>query len=319
MGQNKEEYRKLCERVHLPLFMQAWWYDTVCGPANWDAALYKDGKGVIVGAFPYYIYRKWEIPIIRMPEVTPFNGIWLKYPPNAKMHSRYSFERKVIGSLIEQLPPAAFFRQYFYYGFENWLPFYWRGFKQTLHYSYVLPDIKDTQALYRNMKGNARRNIQKAGKQMKVIKENKPEAFYALNQMTFERQGLTVPHDYELFVHINQTLQQRNQGAMYFARSREGKDHAAIYIVWDKSRANVLFTGSDPALRASGAVYLLHWHVINELSGKVGMYDFEGAMLPNVEPVYSALGAIRQPIHIIYKSKNRFYSAVSWLLNRPYY
>lgn len=319
MTQNKEAYRELCLQTPIPLFMQAWWYDTVCGPANWNAVLYRDGKDNIVGAFPYFLYRKWNMPIIRMPEATPFNGLWLKYPPGAKMHSRFSFERKAIGHLIDQLPAFALFRQYFYYGFENWLPFYWRGFKQTLHYSYVLPDIKDTQTLFNNMKGNARRNIQKAERLLRVFKENKPEEFYALNRMTFERQSLSIPHEYELFAHINKTLQQREQGAMYFARDLNGKPHAAIYVAWDSSRANVLFTGSDPALRASGAIYLLHWHVINELSGKVQAYDFEGGMLPNVEPVYAAMGATRQPIHIVYKAQNRLYAAASWILNRPYY
>ena len=137
--------------------------------------------------------------------------------------------------------------------------------------------------------------------------------------MTFERQGLSIPHHYERFKQINKTLLQREQGAMYFARDKAGKTHAAIYVVWDESRANVLFTGSDPSLRASGAIYLLHWHVINELSGKVQAYDFEGGMLPNVEGMYAAMGAVRQPIHIVYKAKNRFYAGISWLLNRPYY
>lgn len=317
--QNKEAYRKLCRQVPIPLFMQAWWYDTVCGTANWDVALYRDGKGMIVGAMPYYQYRRWKILIIRMPEVTPFNGIWLNYPSGSKTHSRYSFEREVMENLINQLPSFALFRQYYYYDFANWLPFYWKGFKQTLHYSYVLPDIRDTHKLYLNMKGNARRNIQKAKRQLRIIKEDKPEEFYALNSMTFERQGLKIPHNYSLFFRVNQELQRRNQGAMYFARGQGGVPHAAIYVAWDSNRANVLFTGSDPDLRSSGAIYLLHWHVMNELSGKVMCYDFEGGMLPNVELVYAAMGAVRQPIHIVYKAQNRLYSAISWLLGRPYY
>lgn len=319
MPQNKEAFRELCKENYLPLFMQPWWFDTVCGANNWDVVLHRDKKDKIIGAFPYYRYNKWGFNLIRMPEITPFNNVWLKYPSGMKQHSRYSFEREVMEALIEQLPNFAFFRQYFYYGFDNWLPFYWKGFKQTLHYSYALPDIGDPAALLRNMKGNARRNIQKAARQLKVSQENNPKEFFRLNQATFRRQGLPIPHDFGFFDQVNQVLQERGQGCMFFARDVQNRAHAAIYLVWDELMASVLFTGSDSSLRRSGAIYLLHWHAINEFSGRLTSYDFEGGMLPNVEPMYAAMGAIRQPIHIVYRSGNRLFSFLSWMLNRPYY
>ncbi len=319
MLQNKEAFRELCRETYIPLFMQPWWYDLVCGAHHWDVAIHRNKNGEIIGAFPYFLYRKFGLVIIRMPEATPFNNIWMRYPERMKLHSRYSFEREVIGQIIGQIPRFAFFRQYFYYGFENWLPFYWNGFKQTLHYSYALPDISEPEAILRNMKGNARRNIQKAARQLSVSQEDNPALFFRLNRATFNRQGLPIPHGFHFFLRVHTVLKERGQGCMFFARDQQNRAHAAIYVVWDERMASVLFTGSDPELRRSGAIYLLHWHAINELSKKVDHYDFEGGMLPNVEPMYAAMGAVRHPIHIIYRSRNRFYGFLSWLLGRPYH
>lgn len=37
---------------------------------------------------------------------------------------------------IDNLPKFDYFNMNFHYSITNWLPFYWRGFKQTTRYTY---------------------------------------------------------------------------------------------------------------------------------------------------------------------------------------
>lgn len=320
MPGRKELYANLCRQHYIPLFMQGWWYDCLCGPENWDVALALDKKGGVIGAMPYYIHRKFGLTILRMPELTPFNGIWINYPADIKQHTRYSWERKVMEQIIGQLPRFDYFSQYFYFGFPNWLPFYWAGFRETTHYSYALSLQGDENALWKNLKGNARRNILKAERQLSISSEADPGLFYQANRKTFERQGLPIPHSFESFRRLDDVLRSRSQGRMYFARDAGGQVHAAVYIVWDERMANVLLTGSDPELRKSAAIYLLYWQAIRDMARQgVRWFDFEGGMLPRVENVYAAFGASRQPIHIVYKSRNKWLALMSYLTKRPYH
>ena len=315
----KDRYGELCRQHYIPLFMQGWWYDCVCGPEHWGVALAFDENDRPTGAMPYHIHRKWGITILRMPELTPFNGAWINYPPNIKQHTRYSWERKVLEQLIAQLPPFDYFGQNFYFGFPGWLPFFWAGFQETTHYSYTLNLESGPETLWRNLKGNARRNIMKAERQLAISTEPDAALFYQANRKTFERQGLPMPHSFEVFRKLDTELRGRGQGRMYFARDATGKVHAAVYIVWDEHMADVLLTGSDPRLRKSAAIYLLYWQAIRDMAALgVRCFDFEGGMLPNVENVYAGFGATRQPIHIVYKARNRWLALLSLLTNRPY-
>ena len=43
---DKDSYRELCRlEPSISVFMQAFWMDAVCGEANWDVLLHRDGGG----------------------------------------------------------------------------------------------------------------------------------------------------------------------------------------------------------------------------------------------------------------------------------
>ncbi len=307
--------------------MQAWWLDVVChGADNWNVALSKDKSGKIIGALPYFNTRfKRFIPAIFTPTLTPFSGIWLDYPTEmTKMEAKLSWEHRVLNELIDQLPNKPIFEQRYAPTLTNWLPFCWKGFQQTTRYTYVLDDLSNLEAIWQGMKDKLRNTIRKAEKLVDVEKIERQEEqalsiFYALNQKTFQRQGIKMAYSLPFIQKIDTALALHGQRAIYFARDKSTSTphyHAAIYVVWDKKTAYCLMIGSDAELRASGAIALLLWRAIQDMAQKGLAFDFEGSMLPRIEPIYRAFGATPKPYFQIQKTSHLWYRLLTFFLLR---
>src|SRR6185312_12801223 len=101
---NKSIYKKICEqKVSLPVFLQPWWLDAVCG--EWDVEIAKKGEQV-TGVWPYAIVKKAGVTILRNPRLTPYLGPQVFYPEGIKESNADSFEHETVSELIKQLPEA---------------------------------------------------------------------------------------------------------------------------------------------------------------------------------------------------------------------
>jgi len=60
----------------IPLFCQDWWMDAVCLD-EWDVLLVEE-KGQIVAALPYHLRKKLGFRCIVQPQLTQYNGIWIR-------------------------------------------------------------------------------------------------------------------------------------------------------------------------------------------------------------------------------------------------
>ena len=162
--ENKPIFRDWCrEHPEIPLFLQYDWMETVAKPEQWDVALVLAGNEV-QGFMPYFKKRKLKFEIITIPPLTPYMGPWIHYPDGQKEATRLSYEKKVMEQLIDQLPKTHKFIQYFHPAITNWLPFFWRDYQQSTRYTYILEDLTDSTALFENLQGNIRREINKAKK-----------------------------------------------------------------------------------------------------------------------------------------------------------
>jgi hypothetical protein len=72
----------------------------------------------------------------------------------------------------------------------------------------------------------------------------------------------------------------------------------------------------DEVLGSNGAVQQLIWHAIQEVMKMGKSFNFEGSMLPHIEPVFRAFGAERKPVYQIYKASNKIIYALLELLRR---
>lgn len=321
MNDNKHKYIEFCKEQALPLHMQPWWLDAVCTPGQWEVALSFNGEGNLDGALPYYLTRSKWLRSIRMPPFSDYAGIWIQLPktPGMKLERRYDVETRIIGSLCAQLPKVAFYDQSFYPGFENWLPFYWKGYRQSTRYTYVLPPSASLSVLYEGFRGSLKTYLRKAERRVVISLPDSPEDFYKVYQLSFSRQNLTPQYDFDALQRLDMAAAAHQCRRIYLARDREsGAVHAGLYVVWDNKQAYFLLSGADPKLRESGALFLLEWQAIQDFSEKGLEIDFCGSVLPNVENTFRAFGGERRPHFRIFKAGNRFWRLLAVLLNKDY-
>jgi hypothetical protein len=244
---------------------------------------------------------KFGIRSITMPLLTQTMGVWIRYPKGQKYASRLSLEKKLMTELIDQLPRIDYFRQSFHYSIKNWLPFYWRGFQQTTRYTYVLDDLSDMDRVWGAMSGRVRTDIRKARKQLTIGDDLGLDAFRDVNGLTFKRQNRELPYPKDLMQRLDSACEAHSVRRMFFAQDADGRVHAAIYLVWDQESAYYLLSGSDPALRSSGATSLLLWEAIQFASEVTHKFDFEGSMIEPIERSFRSFGGRQQPYFSIFK------------------
>jgi hypothetical protein len=293
MNPKNDIYRQLCEQESsIPLFSQAWWLDAVA-PGIWDAAIVEEGNR-IVASLPYLIERKRRLMISSMPPLTQTLGPWLA-PHEAKYTNQLSRQHKLISGLIIRLPVFDFFLQNFHYSVSNWLPFYWQGFQQTTRYTYVIEELSNLDAVWRETRENIRTDVRKAQKKLSVRIDLGLDRFLDLNEKTFARQAMRPPYSRELVARIDRSCAEHNCRRLFFAEDSQGELHAAIYLVWDERSAYYLMGGADPDLRNSGATSFLMWEAIQFAATVTKCFDFEGSMIEPVERFFRAFGARQVP------------------------
>ncbi len=313
MDQNKLEYQKFCdEEKDLPIFFKDWWLDSVTDPSEWDVVIIKkDTK--IIAVFPYFKAKKYGFNFILQPKLTQFSGPWIKYFKGMKHGVKLSNQKKIFNEIIDKLPDFDHMSMNFHYSVENWLPFYWKGYKQTTKYTYLIEDLQDVNKVYDNFHGNIRSDIKKAQKVVTVTPSDNLQKFYELNSNAFKRQGIDMHYSYEYLRRMDNIQKANNCRRMTFAVDSEGNVHSAIYIVWDKNSAYYLMSGSDPEFRSSGATSLLLWEAIQFASTIVKKFDFEGSMIEPIEKFFKGFGTVQKPYFNIFKT-NSFLLNIARLL-----
>lgn len=313
---NKAKYSEFCEKHYVPIMLRRFWLDAVCGANAWNVALATDQGGEVTGSLVYHLTRYRGFPIIKMPPLTDYSGLWINYPDNLeKPTSRYGFDKEVCNELIRQLPPTAFFYQQWNPAIINWLPFFWQGFRQTTLYTFRLK-LTNENALFDNLKRTARKNIRRALQTVKIEITEDLQAFYNVATQSFERQQLRPAYSFLLLQKLDQALQERKLRTIYLARDAAGKVHAGAYLVRDEHCAYYLLSGADPTERHSQAQYLVQWQSILDCIGKTEIFDFCGSILEPVERALRAFGGELTPHYKITKPRNKFFYLLGILLNK---
>lgn len=300
----QEKYRVFAEQApDLPLFLQPWFLDAVCEGGRWDACVAeKSGKPVAV--LPYFLKRKFGASYIAMPQLCKFLGPYL-LPEYRNLND----ETRLYAVLLEQLPSQlAAFQQDFNYQVVNWLPFYWRGFRQTTRYSYVIPLGLPEADIFQKISKNYRQKIRTAQQSLRLRHDLPASELLRLINLSFARQGLAAPLRADFFETYYQALESRGKCRLFFAEDARGQIHSAALLAWDAQTAYLTLSGDDPHLRQSGSALFLKWEAVcfakNEL--QLDIFDFEGSMIERIEIGRRDFGAQQ-------KSYFRLQKEWSWL------
>jgi len=318
-GNNKTIYRTLCQQEHIPLFSQYWWMDAVCGGENWDVLLYQE-KGNVLGAFPCHFKQKFGFRYILQPFGTQTNGIWFNYPKQKSFseYDRLSFEKKVCFNLINQLESLklSFFRQNFHFSFTNWLPFYWKGFKQTTRYTYQI-NIINVDNAFLNFHSTKKGHIRKCLKNNAILKkEIDANAFYYYHKDCLIKKNQSIHYSKDFLLNLHKVVKEREQGIIFGMFDDNNCMHSAIFLIWDEMSGYNYMTAIDPQCKSSGASSLMFLEAIKYLSDKTKVFDFEGSMEENIENSFRQFGSIQKPYFQIEKSYSPFFKLLFDLISK---
>lgn len=326
----RQQLEELCRHdPSISIFLHPFWLDIVCKNGTWDVCLSYDNAGTIDGVLVYYkVKLKGIITAIAMPELTPNAGIWLRLPHHKingiKRHSVYTQTKKIVENLISQLPDVPIYCQHFHYSLTDWQPFFWRNFRQTTHYSYIIDNLNDLATIYSDLKGSVRTDLRKAERCVSIenVGETTPQHlkdFYNVINLSFLKQGIKPLYSLETLEKLDAVLGQKNAKRLFLARDTEGSFgaekgdiHGGVYIIIWNGTAHYIAGGSHPEKRQSGAMSLLIWRAIEWAAAQgCHTFDFEGSMIPQVEALFRAFGGHQKAFFRITKTRHKLYELLT--------
>ena len=303
---NKEKYQEFCKQeISIPLYSKDWWLDAVCDEGGWDVVLVEE-RGEIVASMPFYLKRKAFFKAITLPKLTQTMGPYIKYPQNQTLYKKLSYEKEIMRQLIEQLPPVDIFNQSFHHSITNWLPFYWKGYKQSTGYTYIIEDLSDIEQVFKNFTSSTRKEVRKAEKSgVEIIDSDDIEAFYEILKVTFEKKNLEARESLDFIKGIYERAKERDAVMMKFAVKEE-----VIYSVslcfYDAHTLYAVVGGSNRNLKnLLGSQQLLKWETMKFASEKSLSFDFEGSMIEGVEYRNRSFGAMQKPYFNLTKTDSK--------------
>ncbi|QDT69704.1 hypothetical protein MalM25_26440 [Planctomycetes bacterium MalM25] len=274
------------------IFQRDWWLDTVA-PGQWQSFEVTQG-GKIVARMPIVQRRRAGVRLLKMPRLTQTLGPWVA-TPEGSLPTRLAKEEEWLSELASKIPQFDYFCQNWHYSVQNWLPFLWRGFQSSLSTTYILPDLTDLEAVWRNYRGATRTAVRKAQQAIVVDSGNDADSLYEMTSMSFGQWGRTPPYSREYLTRLVDACYERDAGKVFTAKDEQGNLHAALLLVWDRNTAYYLVSGSAPALRASCAMSLLMHEAICFASGVSRTFDFEGSVVKPIERFVRSFGAEPRP------------------------
>ncbi len=277
------------ESEQCSVFAKSWWLEATCGQPR-ILGYFEPGR--LLAGIPLYYERRFGLKMCRMPKLTQTLGITMR-PLSGKQVAQNAREMEILDAFAQRLAEESVFIQAFHPSMQNWLPFYWHGFTQTTHYTYVYEDLSSISDLWNGLGTDRRANMRKARRLGLTVRECGPEAVYYAANLTFERQKKKCPFTLEYLSRIYEAARAQDAGVCMAAMDSGGKIHAAECMVWDAKRSYGIAGGHDTALGSSGGAVLLRWAMVEFAATRTAIFDFEGSMHRPIEASFRSFGAKR--------------------------
>ena len=279
------------------VFCKSWWLRAACGEVC-VLGLFNSGR--LIAGIPLHYERRMGMRVCCMPRLIQTMGVVIG-PLAGKKVTVETRETEILDQFADELSKESIFVQAFHPACQNWLPFYWRGYTQTTHYTYVLDELGSTQQIWEGMAQARRNNIRKAREVGISVRECGPEEVFKVSTQTFSRQGKECPYELDYLCRLYQAARSNEAGVCMVAEDKSGRVHAAYFFVWDRRRGYNLAGGHNPDLAWSGGGVLLMWKLIEFAAAHTDVFDFEGSMHRQIETSFRSFGGRRVAYHRIAK------------------
>ena len=258
---------------------------------DFEILVYVENNDIIGGMpLPFYSTNK-----IKLPALTQKMGVLFQDFSHLKYTIKLGKEKKIIYSFLDILEANKIsYNMNFDWHFDNWLPFYWRGYEQTSRYTYIIDfNEKNCDLIWQDMDQHKRKSIRKAQKNhLNIYETDDIKEFYNFNKNTFKRQNLKIPYSFNYLENLYNSFKENTK--IYKAIDCNKNVHAINFYIRDNKSVYYLMSGFDPNYRASGAQDFIQWEAINYYCDKVKYFDFEGSMIESIESNFRKFGAVQK-------------------------
>jgi hypothetical protein len=303
---NKEKYIQFCtEHPDIPVFSQSWWLDAVC-PNQWDVILI-ERNNEIIASFPYYKTKTKEIfSHIGMPPLTHKLGPFIIYDENNKTseNKKLGYEQDIYNEIINKLPKCDSLSINFDWKYKNWLPFYWRGFKQATKYTYIINNMSNHDFLIDNYTTNKKQPLQKVKDKFTIQFDLSKDIFYSYLLNDIEERSDLIGFTKELFYSLYDAMNKHNCGRTLYCTDSDNNVHAVNMVVWDKECAYYLLSTKNKKFNTSDGLDFLVYETIKYVSQSLDNLDFEESMIKGFEEFYRHFGLHKNEYNNIFKFNN---------------
>lgn len=156
----KKRWHQLCkEHEGIILYMKDWFWDaTAPTPEDWRVIIYE--KNGISAAFPFLYYKIHGMWRIESPWQVARSGVWVDMPKDVSIEKKIHVMNEIVNFILDRLPRYDFFNINFNTDFDNWSPFYWKGFSASVNYTYTISgraidDVKSSFSRRRKQRINS--------------------------------------------------------------------------------------------------------------------------------------------------------------------
>ena len=186
-------------------------------------------------------------------------------------------------------------------GFDDWLPFYWQGFRQTTKYTYrIAPDARNDWR--GKLAGNTRNDIAHAERcGISINDTNNSANLVELVARTFERRGAKSPLPRPKLGRFIDRLLEQNRASVKEALDPQQGCVAALCVAKDRQTDFLILSGFKE-VAARGTTSLLIAKAIEQCLVSGRTFDFEGSMIKPIEKFYAGFGGSLSPYHRIYNA-----------------
>jgi lipid II:glycine glycyltransferase (peptidoglycan interpeptide bridge formation enzyme) len=207
---------------------------------------------------------------------------------------------------INNLPKFDYFNMNFHYSINNWLPFFWKNFKQTTRYTYIIDKDMTIKELSKNFETDIRRRRRKAEEfGVKVSESEDIKKFYELNKMTFKRQNRNIPYSFEFVEKLYTKCKENSACKILFAKDKNNIPIAGGFFVYDNNTVFYLMGGIDPNKKDLGGMDVVLYKGIKFALSTNRDFDFEGSMVESIEKYFRSFGAIQKQYFQISKTNSK--------------
>jgi hypothetical protein len=240
-----------------------------------------------------------------MPPLTQKLGPYIVYDANKTTeYKKIGYEHEIYNAIIDALPKSDSFAINFDWKYKNWLPFYWRGFKQTTRYTYILDNVLDHNSILKNYHESKRKKINKVRNFVDLKTDLSKDSFYAYFDDVIRKRGEKVSFSKSLFYRLYDAIYKYNSGRVFYCTDHENNIHVINFAVWDKESAYSIIGTRKKEYNTSGATEFLFDQMIKYVSQFVNRFDFEGSMIKGVEESCRYYGAHQTEYYQIFKCNN---------------